>query len=255
MTALTVLLLAGRRPGIDPLAAAHGETLKALIPIVGRPMVARVADTLLETPGIGAVKVMTQDVEPIAAVLPADPRIGFVQSGNGIASSIVAAFDAGALTFPLFATTADHVLLRPETIAAFLAAAEGSDAAVGAVERRVVEARFPQTKRTWLHFQGGDWTGANLFYFGSPAALPVIRSWAAVEQDRKRGWTLIARFGPVLLLRAFTRTIRFPDAVARVGRRMGANVRAVSLADPLAAVDVDKPADYDLVKAVLEGRA
>ena len=47
MTGLTALLLAGRRPGVDPLAATRGETLKALIPVAGTPMVARVAATLL----------------------------------------------------------------------------------------------------------------------------------------------------------------------------------------------------------------
>jgi GTP:adenosylcobinamide-phosphate guanylyltransferase len=250
---LTALLLAGRRPGIDPLAATRGETLKALIPVAGTPMVARVAATLLASE-VGDIRVMTQDIDPIAAVLPADPRIAFLQSGNGIASSIAAALKSGAAPFPLFVTTADHALLTPATIAEFLAGARGADVAVGVVERAVVEARFPQTRRTWLRFRHGDWTGANLFYFASPAALPVIETWASVEQDRKKGWKLIAKFGIGLLLRALTRTITLQDAVARAGRRMGANVRMVALSDPLAAVDVDKVSDLDLAESVLEGR-
>jgi GTP:adenosylcobinamide-phosphate guanylyltransferase len=251
---LTALLLAGRRPGVDALAATRGETLKALIPVAGTPMVARVAATLLAS-DVGPIRVMTQDVEPIAAVLPDDPRIGFLQSGSGIALSIAAALKSGDAPFPLFVTTADHALLRPETIAEFLRGAEGADVAVGVVERAVVQSRFPQSKRTWLRFRRGDWTGANLFYFASPAALPVIETWASVEQDRKKGWKLIAKFGPMLLLRALTRTITLHDAVAKAGRRMGANVRMVGLTDPLAAVDVDKVSDLELAEAVLEGRA
>lgn len=254
MAGLTALLLAGRRPGIDPLAATRGQTLKALIPVAGTPMVARVAATLLASE-VGQVRVMTQDVEPIAAVLPANPRIAFLQSGSGIARSIAEALESGAAPFPLFVTTADHALLRPETIAEFLRGAEGADVAVGVVERAVVEKRFPQTRRTWLRFRKGDWTGANLFYFASPAALPVIETWASVEQDRKKGWKLIAKFGVGLLLRALTRTITLHDAVAKAGRRLGANVRMVGLSDPLAAVDVDKVSDLELAEAVLEGRA
>ena len=254
MAGLTALLLAGRRPGVDPLAATRGGTLKALIPVAGTPMVARVAATLLASE-VGQVCVMTQDVDPIAAVLPDDPRIAFLQSGSGIASSIAAALKSGAAPFPLFVTTADHALLRPETIAEFLRGARGADVAVGVVERAVVQSRFPQSKRTWLRFRGGDWTGANLFYFASPAALPVIETWASVEQDRKKGWKLIAKFGVGLLLRALTRTITLNDAVAKAGRRMGANVRMVGLSDPLAAVDVDKVSDLELAEAVLEGRA
>jgi GTP:adenosylcobinamide-phosphate guanylyltransferase len=251
---LTALLLAGRRPGVDALAATRGQTLKALIPVAGTPMVARVVSTLLASE-VGPIRVMTQDVEPIAAVLPADPRIGFLRSGAGIARSIAAALKSGDAPFPLFVTTADHALLRPETIAEFLRGAEGADVAVGVVERAVVQSRFPQSKRTWLRFRGGDWTGANLFYFASASALPVIETWASVEQDRKKGWKLIARFGPMLLLRALTRTITLHDAVAKAGRRMGANVRMVGLGDPLAAVDVDKVSDLELAEAVLEGRA
>lgn len=254
MAGLTALLLAGRRPGVDALAATRGQTLKALIPVAGTPMVARVVSTLLASE-VGPIRVMTQDVEPIAAVLPPDPRIGFLRSGAGIARSIAAALKSGEAPFPLFVTTADHALLRPETIAEFLRGAEGADVAVGVVERAVVQSRFPQSKRTWLRFRGGDWTGANLFYFASASALPVIETWASVEQDRKKGWKLIARFGPMLLLRALTRTITLHDAVAKAGRRMGANVRMVGLGDPLAAVDVDKVSDLELAEAVLEGRA
>jgi GTP:adenosylcobinamide-phosphate guanylyltransferase len=252
---VTALLLAGRRPGIDPLASARSETLKALIPVSGQAMVSRVAETLLACADVGEIRVMTQDIDPIAAILPADPRIRFVRSGNGIARSIAAVAGSIDAPFPLFVTTADHALLTPATIAAFLAAAQGADVAVGVVERTVVEARFPQTKRTWLRFRGGDFTGANLFWFAGPAALPVIESWASVEQDRKKGWKLVARFGPMLLLRALTRSITLADAVAKAGRRFGADVRIVPLADPLAAVDVDKPSDLELAEAVLEGRA
>ncbi|MDH7639842.1 nucleotidyltransferase family protein [Sphingomonas oryzagri] len=255
MAGLTALLLAGRRPGVDALAASRGETLKVLIPVAGEPMVARVVATLLVTPEIGPVRVMTQDMAAIAAVLPDDPRLGFLQSGAGIALSVSAALKSGEAPFPLFVTTADHALLRPETIAEFLAAAQGADVAVGVVERAIVERRFPQTRRTWLRFRKGDWTGANLFYFASPAALPVIESWASIEQDRKKGWKLIAKFGLGLLLRAATRTITLHDAVARAGRKLGANVRMVGLSDPLAAVDVDKVSDLELAEAVLEGRA
>jgi CTP:molybdopterin cytidylyltransferase MocA len=40
-----------------------------------------------------------------------------------------------------------------------------------------------------------------------------------------------------------------------MGRKLGLTLRAVRLDDPLAAVDVDKPQDYELVSAMLERRA
>lgn len=251
----TALLLAGRRPGLDPFAAAHGRTLKALIPVGGQPMVARVAATLLACPAIGAVRVLTQDVDAIAAVLPGDPRISVLRSGEGIARSVAAVAGSGAAPWPLLVTTADHALLTPATVAAFLAGAHGADVAVGVVGEAVVAARFPATRRTWLRFRGGGWTGANLFALAGPAALPVLDAWSAVEQDRKKGVKLVASFGPVLLLRALTRTITIEAAVRTAGARLGASVRAVPLDDPLAAVDIDREGDLVLAEAVLAGRA
>lgn len=255
MAGVTALLLAGRRPGVDPLARAVGVALKALIPVAGEPMVARVARTLLATPGIARVLVLTQDTDAIAAVLPDDPRIAVAPSQAGIARSVAAVAGSAAAPWPLLVTTADHALLTPATVAAFLADAGSDDVAVGVVERRVLHARFPDNRRTWLKFGGGWWTGANLFRLNGPGALPLVDLWSGVEADRKKGWKLVARFGPWLLLRALTRTISLPAAVAAAGQRIGVTARAVPLADPLAAVDVDKPSDLMLARAVLEGRA
>ena len=71
-------------------------------------------------------------------------------------------------------------------IAEFTAKAEGADLAIAVVERRPLMARFPQTKRTWLSFRGGSYSGANLFAFGSSRVLPAIEQWRAVEQERWR---------------------------------------------------------------------
>ncbi|WP_157215511.1 nucleotidyltransferase family protein [Flavisphingomonas formosensis] len=251
----TALLLAGSRPGIDRLAAMRGGRLKALVPVAGRPMVARVAETLLSCPEIGRVRVLTQDVDAIAAVLPADERISFAISGGGISNSIAAIAGGPDAPWPIFVTTADHVLLRPETISTFLSATAGVDVAVGVVERKVVQSRFPDSKRTWLRFRGGQWTGANLFAFNGVAAREALAIWSEIEADRKKGWKLILRFGPMLLLRALTRTITLEGALDKAGRKLGVRVKPVALSDPLAAVDVDKLADLELAEEVLSGRA
>ena len=49
------MLLAGQRPGTDPLAEAYGIELKALVPIAGVPMVRRVLDTLLDIPAFDRI--------------------------------------------------------------------------------------------------------------------------------------------------------------------------------------------------------
>jgi GTP:adenosylcobinamide-phosphate guanylyltransferase len=251
----TALVLAGSRPGRDEFAESHGTDLKALIPVCGVPMALRPVTALLAAPQIGAVRVLAQQVDRIAAVLPEDKRLSVEASGATIAATIEEILAAPSTIFPLLVTTADHALLDAAMIGDFCAAAAGADLAIGLVERRALDARLPQTKRTWIKFRGGAYSGANLFAFGSRDASTAVALWRSVEQDRKKGWRMIAALGPALLIGSVLRMRTLDQTLASIGKRLGLSIRKVELANPLAAVDVDKPADHALVTAILEGRA
>ena len=79
--------------------------------------------------------------------------------------------------------------------------------------------------------------------------------WRSAEQGRKKPWRLLSVLGPLTLLGALLRLRTIDQTLATVGRKLGLKAIAVELADPLAAVDVDKPADHALVEAILEGKA
>jgi len=255
MSSWTALLLAGSRPGTDPFAAAHGTDLKALIPVGGVPMVARPAAALLAASEIEQVRVLTQQPERIAAALPTNARLSVEYSGATIAATLESILADPSTRYPLLVTTADHALLDPAMITDFCARAAGADVAIGLVEQRALMARLPGTQRTWFNFRGGAYSGANLFAFGSAKAAQAVALWRSVEQDRKKGWRMIAALGPGVLLGAVLRVRSLDQTLASVSRRLGLTIRKVELANPLAAVDVDKPADYELVSAILEGRA
>ena len=255
MTRWAAIVLAGARPGVDPFAAEHGTDLKALIPVGGVPMVARPVEALLKSSAIENVRVLAQQPERIARALPDDPRLSVQRSGVTIASTLDEILADPATRYPLLVTTADHALLDGEMIADFCGKAEGADVAIGLVEREPLMARLPQTKRTWLRFRGGAYSGANLFAFGSAGAAKAVNLWRSVEQDRKKGWRVIAALGPMALLGAALRLRALDQLLAAIGGRLGITIRKVEMENPLAAVDVDKPADHDLVTAILEGRA
>ena len=250
----TAILLAGSRPGVDPFAARHGTDLKALIPIVGKPMVARPVAALLKAAEVERLRVLAQEPERIAGVLPDDNRLSIEPSRSTIAATLDALLADPATRYPLLVTTADHALLDAEMVADFCAKAEGADVAIGMVERRDLMARLPSTQRTWLKFRGGAYSGANLFAFGSANAARAVALWRSVEQDRKRGWRMIAALGPAVLAGAVLRIRTLDETLMTIGRRLGISIRKVELANPLAAVDVDKEADHALVTAIIEGR-
>jgi GTP:adenosylcobinamide-phosphate guanylyltransferase len=255
MTGWTALVLAGSRPGTDAFAQSHGTDLKALIPVGGEPMVLRPVSALLASNRIDAVRVLCQHPERIAAVLPADPRLTVARSGATIAATLEAICNNPTVDWPVLVTTADHALLDSAMIDDFCSKAEGAEIALAVVERRALLARLPATRRTWIKLKGGAYSGANLFLLASPKVAPAIALWRGVEQDRKKGWRLLLALGPMLFLGAVLRLSSLDQAGRRIGRKLGLEIRAVIMADPLAAVDVDKPEDHALVEALLKVRA
>jgi GTP:adenosylcobinamide-phosphate guanylyltransferase len=255
----TALLLAGQRPGTDPLAAHFNQSWKALVPVGGEAMLSRVAKTLLASPSIGRVLVLAQSPEALlargdTAWLAAESRVGFAPSIGSISRS-VAAVVGDAAAWPVLVTTADHPLLTPDMVESFLSGVGDADLAVALVERRTLQASYPDSRRTWLKFRGGAYSGANLFALTGDRARAALDLWATVEQDRKKGWRLVAAFGPWLLVRALSRTITLHAGLAAAGRRLGLAARAVVLPQAEAAIDVDKPADHKLAEHILTLRS
>jgi GTP:adenosylcobinamide-phosphate guanylyltransferase len=250
----TALLLAGSRPGGDPFADAHGVKAKALIPVAGEPMIARPVRALLGNARVDQVRVLAQDGALLAPALPEERRLTVEASGATIAATIEAILADPATRYPLLVTTADHALLDGAMIDDFCRRAKGADVAIGLVERGPLMARLPQTKRTWIGFRGGAYSGANLFALGSPKAAQAVKLWREVEQDRKKGWKLLTALGlPGLLGLMRLRTL--DQVLAATGDKLNLTIRAVEMTNPLAAVDVDKPADLVLVEAILAGKA
>ncbi len=251
---ISAIVMAGSRPGPDPLLTGSGVTTKALLPIAGRPMLAHVVDALRAAPGVGSIIVLAQDSARLAAepALAGIDNLHFADSGQGISASLAAALPPGDT--PVLVTTADNVLLTPAMIAEFLAAAAESDVAVAMVEKEMLLARYPESRRTWLKFRGGWWSGANLFRLRGRRVLPLLDFWSRIERDRKKGLKIIAAFGPALLLAVVLRLITIHQGVARAGARFGLKANVVPMSDGEACIDADKPADIDLIERIMAAR-
>jgi len=257
MKTWTAIVLAGNRPGENGFAESHNVTAKALIPVGGEPMLGRVLKALLGSPSVARIVVLAQDAEALLggdlAWAAAEARISTAAGGDGISTSIAGIAGTVAAPWPVLVTTADHALLRPEMVEAFIAGIGDADAAFAMVERRVVEQVHPGTKRTWIKFSDGHYSGANLFALTNASAQTALTFWAKAEKDRKKALRMLMFFGPTIFLRAVTRTISIGGAAAKAGKELGLRVKVVTLPFPEAAIDVDKPADLELVEQILAG--
>lgn len=246
-TPFAALILAGSRGGVDPVAAYAGVTHKALITLGGETLLARVARALAQA-GADPVAVSVSD----DAVGAAAKALGLVvlSAASGPSDSVRDAL--ATLGTPLIVTTADHALLEPEWIRRFRAdIPAGTDVAALLARRDVIEAAAPGTRRTYLRFADGAWSGCNMFALTSPRAVAALDLWRHVEADRKRPWRIVRRFGIGMLVRYLLGELTLTRAVAHLGSLAG--VTAAPIASPFgrAAIDVDKPDDLDLVRRLI----
>lgn len=251
---IPALILAGSRPGSDPLLSGTGVSTKALLPIAGVPMLVHVIRALRASPRIGAITILAQNSAELAEIseLQSMADLCFANSGQGISESLSVALPAGDA--PLLITTADNVLLTPAMVEEFLDGAAGSDVSVAMVERDVLLARYPQSRRTWLKFRSGWWSGANLFWMRGQKAQPLLQFWSGIEKDRKKGLKIIAAFGPMLMLGAVLRLFTIQQGVARAGKRFGITAKVVPMAAAEACIDADKPDDILLIEQIMAGK-
>lgn len=268
MSTLHIIVLAGDRGADDPLCRAAGVPAKALVPVGGQPVLLRVLDALASVVDSGHRVVSGPRAEALVngevSLTDALAERGWTwrAPANSPAQSALEAVtrvldSSAAMPGPVLLTTADHALLSPALITEFLTGARraqvaGADIAVGFVPLARVRARFPDARRTPLPFSDGAVCSCNLFALLTPSARSVIDLWRTVERDRKSPWKVVRLLGPLTLLRFVLRRLTLARALARLSRVAGARVAPVMLSDPLAAVDVDSVADWQLAQSVLE---
>ncbi|MGZ5795095.1 MAG: nucleotidyltransferase family protein [Croceibacterium sp.] len=245
---LTALVLAGSRPGApDPVAASEGVAHKVLAIVGGRTLLERVVHALREH-GVAEVAVSANNPAVEAEAL----RLGttLMPAARGPSESVGLAFKRfGA---PLLVTTGDHPLLEARWITDLVEGTPGpADVAMMLAERGRVERAAPGTRRTWLSFADGQWSGCNLYLLASPNAGRAIAAWKQVEADRKRPWRIARRLGLGTLWNYWRGKLTLAAAIARLGATLGVTTALVPAKDGRAAIDVDKPEDLALVRKLV----
>jgi GTP:adenosylcobinamide-phosphate guanylyltransferase len=240
------LVLAGSRGGVDLVAAYAGVSHKGLIELGGATLVTRVLKAL-NGAGITRIGVSTND-QAVCDEVAGEAQI--LTASDGPSMSVRGG--AEKMGTPLLVTTSDHALLRPEWVAQFLAdAPKDCDIAILLAPEHLVRAAAPNTKRTYLKFADGRYSGCNLFLLRNDNALKAIDFWRRVEGLRKQPWRIALLIGPGFLLAYLSGRMSLAQTVARLGEKAGVKAAAVTSIYGLAAVDVDKPSDLDLVRELV----
>ncbi len=252
---INALVLAGARASGDPLCVAEDVKSKAVIDIVGAPMLSHVMHALTDAGLRAPIWVLGGEDEDLKSAVGGVAYNGIPATGTGPAGSLAAALKS-PVPLPLLVTTADHPLLTPDMIRYFLGQSRnsGADICIGFARRDTIEAEYPTTRRTYLPIGERDLSGCNLFYLGSEKAVQVLEFWRTVEQHRKHPWRIARRLGLFFLIRLFLGRGRSDNVFDLLSKRLGASIRPVILPFAEAAIDVDSTADLKMVRAILENR-
>ena len=150
-------------------------------------------------------------------------------------------------------TTSDHALLNSRITDYFCEQARKTkfDLLVALAPHELVQAKYPNVRRTRLRFSDKDYCGCNLYAFMTPQSRSVTLFWRKLEAQRKRPWRIFAELGWWPVLKYLTGNLSLEEALARVSDILGLKIGVVILPYADAAVDVDTEDDLRLVQQIL----
>lgn len=242
----------------DPLYTLTAVEKKALIPLAGKPMICWVVEALY---GSGLI-----DNLVIVGLRPdelphSDIPLNYVDAVGSLIDNILAALDKlkeiNPMSQKVLLASSDIPLITPESIRGFVDECGSLEADIyyAVVEQKTMEARFPNSKRTFVPFKGGRYSGGDVFVADieapSKTDLDLFRS---LTGSRKNYWQQVRLLGFGFIIRFLLRQMTVEDAAKRAKDILNLDARGVDTRYPELGMDLDKPNQYELIKAILEER-
>ena len=252
------ILMAGGVPQEDDLLFEHTQGApKALLPLAGKPMVQWVLDAL---EGVERIEGIILVGLGSANGLSSSKVIAHVPDHGSMLRNVIAGVDRLIKSNPAAVQTvvcsADIPLITPAMIEHYLDRCTDADIDLfyGAVGRELMESRFPESRRTYIHLTDGELAGADIFVINPEIAYTNRELFEDLMGSRKSVLKQARRIGWVTLLKLLLRRLSLAEAVERVSRAMGLTGRVVLVAHAELGMDVDKPFQLEIVRRELSGR-
>src|SRR5687768_178461 len=235
----------------DPLYTySHGDS-KALIDVAGKPMIQWVLDALGDAKKVDNVIII--GLSPKSGVTCKKP-IHYVSNQGRMLANIVAgvnkALEINKRNKYVLVVSSDIPTLKPEMVDWLVKTCMETkdDLYYGVCPRDVMEARFPDSKRTYTHLKDMDVCGADMNITHVRMATEHLDLWESLIGSRKSPLRQASLIGFGTLFALFTRRLTLEDAVRRVRERIGVNARAIVWSHAEPCMDVDKPSQLELLR-------
>ena len=228
---MNVIVTAGGcpQPG-DPLFPLTRGGLKALLDVAGRPMVQWVLDAINGARSIERIVLVgipdsagLASRKPLTCLADEGDMLANIQSG----AREIARVDPGAVH--ALVCSSDIPALRPEMVdwLAEQVLAEDADIYYNIIFRQAMEARYPGSRRTYLHIREGEVCGGDMNALRLSVALGAHPIWKRIIDLRKQPLRQAAMVGYDTLFLLLVRRLSLQIAEKKFAQHLGLRGRAL----------------------------
>jgi len=242
----------------DPLAVAMGVERKSLIPIAGKPMVYWVVKALQASSRIDQIYIVGMSEED---QVDFGTEVIYIPNQNRHFDNVVVGIDTIHERQPevdfVLTASADIPALQPQTVDWFVQTSErsGADLCYSVVQKEVMEAAYPDSRRSYVPVVEGKMCGGDLFF----VRVSIVHNNEELVRDllakRKNVLQQARLLGFGTILKFLFRRLSINDAEGISKRVLNAVTHIVVSPYADLAMDVDKPHQFDLVRAKMEKMA
>lgn len=252
---MNVIVTAGGeiQPKHPLYAVSHGG-LKAMMDVVGKPMVQWVLDALGKSDNVDRVVVV--GLPPETSLDCARPLTLLPDEGDMFSN-----VRAGAREMMQSAPGESHVLLasadiptlRSEIVDWLICQCQDQEQDIyyTVIERGTMDRQFPGARRSYTRLKDLELCGGDLHCFRLAAAMEDGPAWKRLHAARKGPLRQASLLGYDTLFFLMLRQLNLKAAEESISKRLGLQGRAVLSPYAEIGMDVDKPAELDIVSDYL----
>jgi molybdopterin-guanine dinucleotide biosynthesis protein A len=239
----------------DPLYSYTQGRSKAMLDVAGKPMIQWVLDALCAAKDVDRIVVIGLTEEN---GLTCPKLVSYIPNQGSMLANLLAGMarlqELNPQTGYVVLASSDIPALRAEMVDWLVETAMGTqdDIYYGVVPRAVMEATFPNSKRTYTKLKDIELCGADInIAHVRMAGEKYLDLWQQLIGNRKSPMRQAATVGFDTLFLLAIRGITLENAVKRVSKKIGIKGRAIVWQHAEAGMDVDKPHQLEILRAYL----
>lgn len=231
----------------------HGGP-KSMVSIAGKPMVQWVIDALAQSSSVERITVVGL---PLETDLQCDrPLMLLPDTGDrisGLCSAAQEILRRGSNAAQVIIASSDIPALRGEMVDWLVCQLQEppADILYTVIERDMMERAFPQPHRTYAHLKDVEIYGGDIHLVKLETAAQESAMWKQLVLARKSALRFASLIGYDTLFFLKLRQLTLADAQTTFCKRLGIPVQAALSPYPEMGMDVDRPAQLDLLQDYL----